>query len=220
MGVDVNVHIGELLPLELGISNRIVNADRDRETVISAFYPLYRSSQYGLTGVSLSGLTNLKDRTVGGLGATIQLPRQKVELAVQGRPDGGVAAGVDYSYALDHGMLHVQANTFDKFDRAEEIRGMGYFGGKDVSGNGLHFNVTHKLLEVRKGIWDTSLFLADLYGNLFMDHTTLDGGQSSIGAEVIFELGVGFGAILTPKVGLAYSGSLGVRPIFGMNASF
>lgn len=219
-GIDVHLNIGELMPLELGISNRIVNVNRDRETILTAYYPLHTSSQYGLTSVSLSGSTNLLDRTVGEVDAIIQLPRQTVNLAVQGSLDGGVAAGAGYAYMLDHGLLQVRASTFDQFDAAVEIRGMGYFGGMDVSGNTLSFDVTHKLMEVRKGFWDMSLFLADVYGNLFMDHTSLEGGQSSIGAEVMLEMGAGFGATLTPKVGLAYSGNFGVRPMFGMNVAF
>lgn len=219
-GLDLNLQIGELMPLEIGLSNRKVNSGGGRETVLTANYPLHTSTQYGLTAVSLSGQTNFSGYTVGALGATIRLPRQRIDLTVRGALDGGRAAGMEYSYALDRGMIRVRANTFERFDTLTDVRGMGYFGGQDVSGTTLSFDVTHKLLEIRKGFWNTSLFVADLYGNLFVDQTSLGGGQSSVGAELIVEMGAGFGAVLLPKVGVAYSGQLGVRPVLGLDLSF
>ncbi|MGQ9664281.1 MAG: hypothetical protein ACUVUH_02990 [bacterium] len=76
---------------------------------------------------------------------------------------------------------------------------------------GILFNTeySHRLLELRKGLWNPNIYFEDLFGIIFFDYALTQNGKKyySIGVEIALESKSCFGFIrMVPKAGLVING--------------
>jgi hypothetical protein len=127
----------------------------------------------------------------------------------------GVKGEFGYMYSLDQSSVELKGSVFFHYPTIPNLRGISVFSadtGAEVSAD-----YTFKIAEIRKGFWYSTLYLADMYGGIFVDYTTLEDGQFSYGAEVAAEVGMGYWSTMVPKVGFAVSdGRITSHLIFGV----
>ena len=81
---------------------------------------------------------------------------------------------------------------------------------------------THRLCKLRKGLWNPSIYVEDMYWVVFADYARTDGGDThySVGAELRLEVKAGFGFLqLVPRLGIAFTESEKVQVFFGISPS-
>lgn len=219
-GLDYNIETRAVMPLVLSLSNSRVNANKDRETVLNVTYPLYRSTQNIVAGLDLNCYTNFKNALVTGLNVQLSEQPHSVNALLQGNvSNDGINTELTYRFAMNKSGITVKASGFSKFDEATEVRGLGYIGQANASGASLKLDYTSRLFTVNKGIWSSNMYLADIYGSVFTDLTTLDKGHFSVGGEMLFETGLNYSANLVPVIGLSYTDQ-GFKPFFRVKADF
>ena len=92
------------------------------------------------------------------------------------------------------------------------------------SQNGIIFNTeySHRLLNIRKGLWNPNIYFEDLFGTIFIDYA-IDGEQKkyySIGLELGIETKGCFGFIkIFPKTGIAINKNKKIKMFITINAS-
>ncbi len=218
-GYDFSLTTTLAQPLQVSIVNQKVSKN-GRETVVAMNYPVYVSSQYGLSSVNVSALTNVEDTIISTVSVGFYAPHQYIDIAVSGKNNGGINADLGYKYQFDQGNLSLYGSIFNKFDKTVAFRGTNTFDEADARGAIVSAEYTRKLANVRKGFWPSTLYLADIYGGVFADYTTLEGGEFSVGANVKLEVGLGFWLTTVPEIGVLVTSEGKVNPYFGFSMGF
>ncbi len=205
-----------LQPLTISFTTR--GGEEARNTNLNFSYPVYRSRDSGLSAMNLNLTTNFNN-LLPGVGVRFSYPQHRVGFDLQtDLADFRYSTRFNYSYLLDNGSINFDASLFDGVSQPRDQREFSSLAASN-SGVNLSLDYTHKLFELRKGLWNPNIFLADIYGNLFIDSYLVDGNVSG-GYELLFEMGAGNKVYSVPKIGFAVSDELNIEPHFGFDVSF
>ncbi len=187
------------MPLEMSLSNYVVDETGRRITDIAIGYPVYLSRQYGLRSVYLTGSTNFTTHS-GTITAGFGFPRQNITFSIFGNQDGGLNGNLSYRYKFNDSNLQLEGTVFNKLNRSIMTRSPLPINTDQNLGVAFSADYTHRLLEVNKGFWNSTLFVSDLYGTLFTESTSLDPLLTTVGGELKLELGMGWAVITAPTL--------------------
>ena len=189
-----------------------------RSTNLNFSYPVYRSSSSGLTAIDLK-LTTDFNSLMPGAGVRVSYPQHRFGVDLEtDLEDFSYNTRFNYSYLLNNGRINFSSSLFDGINQPLDEREFSNLASVN-SGINLSLDYTHRLFELRKGLWNPNIFLADVYGNAFVDGYLADDNLSA-GYEVLFEVGAGNKAYFVPKVGFAVSDELNRNYYYGFNVSF
>jgi hypothetical protein len=136
-------------------------------------------------------------------------------------------AGVQFKQILFDGELRFKNTLFNDPQEPDtpsiEIRGdmslTAFRGWKST------VEYSHKLLNIRWGLWNPNFYVEDLFATTFFDYGLSSNGENiySAGCELKLETKTGFGALqFVPAVGVALTKERDVVPYFrlGMGTIF
>lgn len=192
-GLDVTLNTTELQPLKVSIGNYIVNPAKERVTDLALSYPLYRSNQFGLQSVDFAGYTDFAE-SIGSMGAAFRLPGRSLSLRAAHSTQGTSTADAAYTLNFAQSSLRFNGGLGYRWNHTPEENGLAYT---------LKADYTRKLLEVREGFWNSTIYLSDVYGNL---HFGSSGTRpETISASIQLEASLGFQLPTIPEFGVTYS---------------
>lgn len=203
-------------PLTISLANRM---DEDgRSNHLNLAYPLYQSYLDGLTRLELDLSTDFDSVLIGNR-FNFNYPNHNLALYLQGDVNSYDYKGqLGYRYLLNKGSIGLRGGYFAGLERGQDVREFELEGDKS-NGNQISLEYTHKLFELRKGLWNPNLFVGDVYGNAFVDYLNFDEEQLSGGYELLFEMGAANWFHFVPRVGISFKES-NFKPYFGLETRF
>ncbi|GAB6098633.1 hypothetical protein JCM16358_05120 [Halanaerocella petrolearia] len=201
--LDFNFTSQMLVPLEVSVTSR--QREDKRENILALSYPLYKSLDSGLSSVETSYKTDF-DRSIPGIKFGFNYPNQRFAVNLESDIiNNGYNSQVTYQYLLDNGSLRFQGSRFNNFDQTRDLRGYELTTYEQATGYQVGADYVHKLLEVREGFWNPNLFVGDVYGDLFIEHSSIEEERTVYGYEVSGEVGTAFYLHLVPKLGISFT---------------
>ena len=125
----------------------------------------------------------------------------------------------DLGWMHDFGRVRIRADVYRRFDALHRIRGYLPEYLLLATGSVYSFDFTYLLAELRAGFWNPNIAVGDLFGNLFVDYSTLSSGKHTYGYEVQAEVYSCYWASAVSTLGIA-SVSGGWSGYFGASLTF
>ncbi|OQY08978.1 MAG: hypothetical protein B6I28_03825 [Fusobacteriia bacterium 4572_132] len=191
-----------LNPLQLSL-----NTDFE-EVELYGNLPIYKSSRYGLSNISLNCQTDFKEY-FPGIRIGFNLARNKIYNFINfDVEEKGYDEYAGYSYLLNKCSISVNGNIFDNFNKELFVRGFGDNENIKTAESGFKLSMDSKftLFDIKKGLWNPNIFLGDIYGDVFLDYIKSDDyDKIAYGGELQAEMGMGFNISFIPTIGVSYS---------------
>jgi len=166
-------------------------------------YPFYRSRIGPLTGIDLSYETDFKDY-FPGLGFRFGVPRHNLSHKILfSQNTNGTKNRLNYQFVLSNASINVGAQYADRFDITQTLRGFSRTKFTQATGSTVSIDLIHKLFKYRDGLHSPNVFIADIYGSLFIDYVSLPRDSIAYGYELQAETGVAMRVPLILKFGYA-----------------
>ncbi len=209
-GISAFLNTKLFIPLRGSVATNLLS--NNPNTVINFSYPLLQRLSNGISNIFV-GLSIPSNKTMDLTGfVNYSFPENAYTLSASlnkpARLDTSAYLSVVNTLYSTFGKVSLKGSVYKDYPVSENVRGFSDYSSS-AGGSHVTLELTRQFLQVRDGFWNPNIFIGDVYGVLFADYSTINGGRTSYGAELQTECSSGYFFSIVPVFGIATSeGSL------------
>lgn len=183
-----------------------ITFQNDTTPYLKQTYTIAKHQKEGLKTLRAGYLTDFDDTTAIGGYTTWKWVKHSVNADLyKGLFGLGWRFNGSYRYQVNEDtQLRVALNTVSDYPFTESARGQELDSYSETSAYTRSLEVTKRLKQLNKSVWTPSLFVGDVYGTFFIDHSQGVESFSSVGLELDIETGsfMHINTVVTPGLAL------------------